>query len=355
MKKTVLALAALSALLVGGAQAQVVGQRVSTIGQQPELFGDRGALTGNNSAPSKWRIDSSMGFDGVARLLFDTAEGSFVCSGTLLQGGAYVVTAAHCADNFTSMTVEFGVSGDVAKATRGVAQAFVNPNWDGTLGVGADIAVLKLDAAVLDIQGFKLSSANDVGKNFLIMGYGSTTVGASDVDSNWGDWGYGHWGMNTADVTGNSFNNAIWGDPASPFGEEYIADYDALFDQADHNTLQILSDVVGGGWTSGTGLGKNEAIIAGGDSGGGDFVWSGSEWLLSGVHSWGWQICPEAWGCDISKTNSASWGDLSGSTAVFSHVNWINGITAAVPEPMSGLLLLAGLGVVGAVKRRRQA
>ncbi|MBN8506009.1 MAG: trypsin-like serine protease [Burkholderiales bacterium] len=346
MKTFVLAITAV--LLASAAQAQ-------TPSMQPIADG-RQALTGNNSQPSDWRLTPEMGFDGVARLLFQTPQGGMVCSGTLLAGGTHVLTAAHCADNFSTMTVQFGVYGDVAKATRGVAQTHLHPGWTGALGMGADIALLKLDAPVLDIQGFRISTTNDLGKNFLIMGYGTTTVGSSSVDSNWGDWGYGHWGMNTVDVLGNTFNQTIWGDPASPWGEEYIADYDGLVNGAQHNTLQMIADIVEtDAWTSGEGLGNSEAIIAGGDSGGGDFVWNGSDWLISGVHSWGWQICPASWGCDISKDNSASWGDLSGSTAVFSHAAWIQGITSAVPEPMSGLLLLAGLGLVGAVKRRRQA
>ncbi|HEY1089900.1 MAG TPA: PEP-CTERM sorting domain-containing protein, partial [Burkholderiaceae bacterium] len=60
-------------------------------------------------------------------------------------------------------------------------------------------------------------------------------------------------------------------------------------------------------------------------------------------------------GCDTRMNNSSSFGDLSGSTAVFDQIEWINGVVGAVPEPTESALLLAGLGVIGLVVRRRRA
>ena len=94
----------------------------------------------------------------------------------------------------------------------------------------------------------------------------------------------------------------------------------------------------------------------GGDSGGGDFVWTGSEWLLTGVHSWGWQFCDGRIdpSCDFANTNSGSWGDLMGSTAVYSHTDWIRSVIA-VPEPGTYALMMLGLLGVGVASRRRRA
>jgi hypothetical protein len=349
--KNFLKLAALASALVlaHGAQASTV--ELSRDGQI--------ALTGNNTSPANWRLTDGQTFngktfDGVGRLLFDTPAGGYVCSATLLKGGYFAVTAAHCADEFTSMTAEFGLYGNVAKETRTVTQAMVHSGWTGALSTGADIAILRLDRQVTSIEGFNISTTNDLGKDFLIMGYGTTSVGSVNTGTNWNEWGWGHYGYNTADVDGKTFNTAIFGnDPNDDkYGMEYIADYDSLTNKANHNTLQRLAAITGNQWSSSQGLGMNEALIAGGDSGGGDFVWNGSEWLLSGVHSWGWQICPTSWGCDIGKANSSSWGDLSGSTAVFSHAGFI--AANAVPEPTTLALVPMALFAIGAVRRRRQ-
>ena len=98
-------------------------------------FGTAHAMS-NNTAPSNWRFDSTstfngVNFDGVARLYFDSDgsidNGGFICSGTLLAGGMYVLTAGHCADNFNVMKIEFGLNNDVATATRsGLVQEIGN-------------------------------------------------------------------------------------------------------------------------------------------------------------------------------------------------------------------------------------
>ncbi len=358
-------LAALTAALLFAASAQASNEKTADIGSL-------NPMTGNTSAPSNWRFTIGQSFngvvgalDGVARLSFTNADGNWACSGSLLAGGQYVLTAAHCADDFTKMTVQFGWQDGKAAITRNVSvgNAYVNKSWTGALDTGADIAILKLDTAVTTINGYKLSTTNDVGKEYLMAGYGTTQLATTNSATNWNDGNWGHYAFNRFDVDSQTFNrvagdyNVYDYDPSyyAP-GVTYMSDFDN--GTAARNTLGRIAGVTGNNWTSDTGLGAREGLIAGGDSGGGDFVWNGTEWLLSGVHSWGWQgssACPDFGlaGCDNASRNGSSFGDLSGSTATYSHIAWINSVTA-VPEPETYAMLLAGLGLIGVARRRKQ-
>ena len=250
-----------------------------------------------------------------------------------------------------------------------MTSATLHPAWLGfnsSADAGSDLALVRLATPVTTIPGYALSTINDVGAQFLMAGYGTTTLGSSNTAPNWNDGSYGHFGYNHFDVTSKTFNQVVdavtpgWGyDPTYYVGTTYMSDYD----HPNGTLYNTLGKVAGftGGFSSTSGLGNNEALIAGGDSGGGDFVFNGSQWLLSAVHSWGWQgnsVCSfigngTLTGCDIGSSNGSSYGDLSGSTAVFDQLGWIYAVTG-VPEPGSVAMMLIGLlGVAGAARRRR--
>lgn len=375
--KPALKLAALAAALMLGQAAHAANAQLSA-----DLVAGMEPNTGNTSSPSNWRFAPGQVFngvagalDGVARLSFTAASDGlgYACSGSLLAGGQYVLTAGHCADDFTSMTVQFGWYNGTAQVTRSVSvsDVYLNPKWDGTLDTGADIALIKLNAPVTNINGYQISTTNDVGKQVLVAGYGTTSVGSTNSATNWNDGNYGHYAYNTYDVLSSTFNRDIgtrtingdqWVyDPSFYVGGTYMSDFDSPTD-ANYNSLGRIASQYGGTWTSDAGLGANEGLIAGGDSGGGDFVFVNGQWVVSGVHSWGWDnACGyfSLTGCNGRTGNKSSYGDLSGSTATFSHADWIASIAGtqvvAVPEPQTYALLLAGLAVVGSLARRRRS
>lgn len=324
----------------------------------------------NTSAATDWRLYPGQAFngvegalDGVARLWFtDSAGASSVCSGTLLAGGRHVLTAAHCADDFSSMRVDFGLVAGVASVSRSVSvdRVWLAPGWNGTLSTGADLAVLELDAPVTSIQGAVLATGSALGRDFLFAGQGTTTTGASTQGGNWGDWGWAHWGTNTFDVTSKVFKDATGGRGDDTYGETWLFDFDAVGvgHAVRHNTLAApnnrpmrlhtthrLAQIEGDDWSSSTGLGASEALLAPGDSGAGAFVWDGTQWRLSGVMSWTMQQCdPRSRAtCDYSAGNPSSFGDLAAATAVYSHVEWIDGILDARSQPLSVAVAVVGV------------
>lgn len=332
----------------------------------------------HTSAPSYWRFGPDSEFNGasmngVARLMVDTDmnwnNGYGVCSGTLLSGGNYVLTAAHCADSFQQTRIDFGVTPAGSLLTRGVSATYLNPYWNGSYLFGTDLAILKLDQQVTDIQGFRLSTTSNMGAEVLMMGYGTTTTGAVGIPD-WNEWGYGHWGLNRYEVTTRVLLDAaakkgmpdlgVW---SNQYGEEYVSDFDG---PGWDNTLQVVANRTGHLWTSDNGIyspgayGRYEAAFTGGDSGGGDFVWDGDEWLLAGVHSWNWDFCTgrimnatTGAYCDSIPGINGSFGELMGATAIYSQVGWINSIVGNVPEPGTYSLMILGLLAGGALGRRR--
>lgn len=313
--------------------------------------------TSNTSEPADWRLTASIdlhgeSFSGVARVSIDTDRDwsngfARTCSGTLLSGGLYVLTAAHCMANFAQGRAEFGVYDGQPTAIANVTAVIVNPYWNGSFFNGVDMALLRLDQPMTGLTGFDLSGTNDLGQEVLMVGYGDTTTGGSPNAPNDGDGAWGHYGYNRYDINPKTFLEAYHsGETAdNSHGEEYIMDFDDGTDL--HNTLQRVAALTGNLWRSDTGLNLREALTAPGDSGAGDFLWTGGQWLLVGVHSWGWQFCPERIdpSCDASTTNTSSYGDLAGSGATYFQRDWIDRVMNA-PEPGGLALVLAAVAAM---------
>jgi len=296
----------------------------------------------STSDPSNWTaasLNSQLGLsadalDGVARL----SIGGSLCSGTLLSGGAYILTAAHCVTNETTgvltatgVTATFD-AGAVTATVSSSSQISVYSTWNGQLSRNNDLALLRLDTPVTNITGYSLYTGNlTAGTDVLLAGYGYTGQGNSGYSI--GVQSEVHWGLNEYDAYG------------PPFGQNIGWDFDD--GTSAHNGLPYY------GVGSSTGLGSLEANIAPGDSGGPSFIMLASGQLqLTGVHSY-IGTNGTAYG-DVDSTLNSSYGELAADTLMTSSLRtWVSSFTSSVPEPSTSSLF--GVALLGGLWRRRAA
>ena len=319
--------------------------------------------------PDNWIAPSLLGLDGVGLLSINSSNGSGECSGSLLSGDQYLLTAAHCITDHntglktvTSMSVSFKGGAITAHGL----EYFVHSGYSGfynSSGNGSDLAIVKLSTIISEITGFGLSPTFDLGSTFLMAGYGRIGTGATGDTTHSG--GVLHYGFNVYETTHDHLRTTLFGSNgySQKYGETYYYDFDD--GSPERNAISRLYDFVGVSFTSDTGLNTAngelldaEAMMAKGDSGGGEFILKEGKWLLSGVHSFGNDWCgfylPD---CDVVSGRNSSFGETGGSTAVHSNLVWINSIVQgnnAVPEPGSYLLVLLGLSLIQLIGNQRR-
>lgn len=266
--------------------------------------------------------------DAIAKLTLTRSDGTYVCSGSLLAGGLYVLTAAHCVtgSDAKATTSNITLSWNEGAVTATTSSYVVATGWDGGLEDGTDLALIQLSSAVTAIDGYALYSSSAQGGDVLVAGYGKTGTGATGATGSFGTLYYG-------------FN-------------EYDAD-SRVYQMNDISTSIYLYDFDNGTRSANLfgslGLGASlEATIAPGDSGGASLIYSDGEWYLAGVHSFIGCASP-------SCTANSSFGDYAGDVSVFGQLAWLQSYvaTAAVPETQTYALFLAGLGLIVSFSRRR--
>lgn len=317
-------------------------------------------------------------YSGVVTLIMNYgAAGSFICSGTLLPDRQSILTAGHCvSDGFgtagpISTTVFFpetdpdGIPSSSATAvSRTVTTYFINPLYTGDVIDQNDIAVLRMNApAPAGANSYSLFGGADLtGSNFNVAGYGQrSNVGGNSGTGAGAALGTGRLrqGDNRYEYRlGDSDFGGAWagilGEPAAQIAFSYVSDFDNGL--AANDTGCRVSAAINAALTSAKfcnlGRGAREVSVAGGDSGGPQFI--GGQ--IASVTSYGLSF-GTAFGDILTGLNS-SFGEYNGFVPVFIHTAFINAslVPAAgvVPEPATFGLMAAGLMVLGVASRRRR-
>jgi secreted trypsin-like serine protease len=272
-------------------------------------------------------VQPGTGFDGVAQLIIN---GNIGCTGSLIGNGSFVLTAAHCLTDSngnliaSSVSSTFNLTG--SNPTYNGTNFFVNPQWNGNVFHGGDLAIVQLSTVVSGVQPYSIYRNNDgVGKTVTLVGYGESGTGSTGGVS--GSFGTKRQGENEYDATWDGVTPIMnSGGQVLPFfvGSPFAFDFDS--GSASDNRL------------GGLGLGSLEVDIALGDSGGPSF-YNGQ---IIGVHDFLYSV--------TGITPNGRFGELAGDTQIANYQAWVDTVT--VPEPANFLLVGAGLLGLFLIRRR---
>jgi hypothetical protein len=305
---------------------------------------------------------SRPGKNGVVQLLMDYGElGQSLCSGSLGARNT-IITAAHCVSPLASgytpqkVTAIFW-NGDPDQTFLSNPDAIaiditgihVADGYTGEVIDQNDIAVLRLGSAAPKwATVYDLHAEGDLtGKAFNVAGLGfrSSEGGAVGHDL----------GASRLREGDNMYEfrmgDPIWGGLLDFGGTadsaySYLADFDNGLAENDSACSVAMAVALPAGTYCNLGLGAREVGIAPGDSGGPGFI----DGRLASVNSYGLSFGGDFG--DVDLFLNSSWGEFSGFVPVYLHADWIRSVQAAIPEPGSWAMMIAGFGLVGAAARR---
>ena len=324
-------------IVLGTAQ---VGQAITTFGN-----------------PADYIVPSGGPYDGVGiiKLGEDPDPNGVVpfCTGSLLTGGSYFVTAAHCLTDDSGKLV-FGTQTPQIKLpnlptgtfTTSVSQYFIHPEWNGNFIDGGDIAVIKLaETAPAELKGYDIyRQNNEVGQEFDLVGYGITGTGETGgiaFD------GKERLGQNRFDLLPTAIGLDL---------NSLIVDFDN--GKPENDFLGVVAGI------SDTGLGAREVFPYVRDSGAPGFI----DRQIAGIVSFAagcderqlFGVCAS----DIDQLDNGSFGEFAGYTRVSDYASFVDDVVAGritpsksstIPESTSVLSLVAfGLGLSVLVRGKQQ-
>jgi hypothetical protein len=363
--------------------AMLAAQTTKTV----TLGGDQFALTsqslvsaaGDVNADSRYQTPVSPAYNGVASLQISTTAGLFICTGSLLNDGQTVLTAAHCLKGsigtVTGIKVNFFPTVGGAVEQIAATSWAANPNYSTHVIDENDVGVIHLASTPsANVTRYKLydgSLGSTVNSNFQFVGYGQRGSFGTGTGTAGNGAGFGlsfrRTGYNLFDVTlGDSRWNGFWNDPNAAVGHVLLADFDNGTTGINSNDGMCWIGRFTGSFGFGSsecnaGRGLDEAIVGGGDSGGPGFI----NGMIASITSFGTTFgsyqnsgFPDPGfilNSDGSKNYlNSSFGEFAGFVDADYQSDWIESQMAA-PEPTTTVLMATGLiGIAGFARRRRK-
>ncbi|WP_205596251.1 Calx-beta domain-containing protein [Modicisalibacter sp. 'Wilcox'] len=258
----------------------------------------------------RYRVMPGEGYDGVAQVM----AGGHYGSGTLLQGGRAVLTAAHVIEDAQG-ALSVNLDTVAGRVSIPVVEKAIYPNHDAANANG-DLALLWLETpAPVTVERYGLYRETDeVGQPVSLVGYGLPGDGQDGHVASGSVAPSRHWAANRVDVLGEDLGAALDGtlswSPAP--GAQLIADFDDGSEL--HDALGRLAGLPD------TGLGDAEGLIAPGDSGGPAFI----DGKVAGVATYTASLSKPGVHPDVDATLDSSFGELAAWQRVSHYQGWID-------------------------------
>ena len=269
--------------------------------------------------PSDHLVYPPSSLEGVGRMSFATLDGGlFYCSSSLLNGGKYLLTAAHCTTDQNGV-IDFDTENPFSKVeflnddggvtiTEDITKVIPHPDYDGCYLCGNDFALVKLANPISGLATFGIDENNsdDLGlvtkSGYGMSGTGKTGATFSDGKQRHGENEY------------DAFHDQMMSD----LDEDYVP---GAVLQYDFDNGKGKNDAFGRYYgLKDTGLVpiEREVNSARGDSGSPSINAQG---CISGIASYG--ITFLGGNVDARPGINSSWGEFSGDGRVSHYSPWI--------------------------------